>query len=108
MDVPEQWDWKKLDDNVTTAASVAMARELSAVSHVLIKNEGDILPLPSKLTAGKRQVAVFGLADSSNTIVHGGGSGSVVPSFIVSPLESVHKGSPPQLDLQGCLTGCLR
>jgi hypothetical protein len=95
MDKPEQWDWKKLQDNVTTAASVAMARELSAVSHVLIKNQDNILPL-NQGSPGKK-VAVFGLADASSCIVHGGGSGSVVPSSIVSPLEGLREawGIPP-------------
>eukprot|EP01052_Picozoa_sp_SAG31_P045898 SAG31_NODE_8568_length_1428_cov_1.656885_1_plen_130_part_10 len=46
MDNYAQWDAKKLMDNVTTEASVQMARYLSAQSHVLIKNEGGILPLP--------------------------------------------------------------
>ena len=95
MDVPEQWDWKKLGDNVTTAASVRMARHLSTVSHVLIKNEDGILPL-NKGSPGKK-IAVFGLADQSNCLVHGGGSGSVAPSFIVSPLEGLRQawGIPP-------------
>lgn len=87
MDKYAQWDAKKLMTNVTTEASVQMARHLSTQSHVLIKNEGGILPLPKgKLT---KKVAVLGLADSSNCLVHGGGSGSVVPSYIVSPLDGL-------------------
>ena len=95
MDQPEQWDWKKLSDNVTTAASREMARYLSAESHVLIKNEDHILPL-NQGSPGKK-VAVFGLAARDNAIVHGGGSGSVVPSFVVSPLEGLQEawGLPP-------------
>ena len=69
MDKYEQWDAKKLLNNVTTEASVQMARYLSTQSHVLIKNEGGILPLPKgKLT---KKVAVIGLADQSNCLVHG-------------------------------------
>ena len=45
MDKYAQWDAKKLMTNVTTEASVQMARHLSTQSHVLIKNEGAILPL---------------------------------------------------------------
>ena len=47
MDAPAgSWSWKKLSTNCTTAASVASARHLSAVSTVLLKNDGGVLPLP--------------------------------------------------------------
>lgn len=84
MDEPvSQWDWKKMENNVTTAASVAVARKLSAVSTVLLKNAGGVLPLPQ----GKK-IALIGFA-SSNAVVHAGGSGSVVPSFVVAPLQGI-------------------
>jgi len=84
MDEPvETWDWQNLKKNVTTDASVASARRLSSLSTVLLKNEGGVLPLPQG-----RHLAVIGLADASAP-VHAGGSGSVVPSFIATPLEGV-------------------
>merc|ERR1712194_378756 len=49
MDEPvSAWDWKKLEKNVTTDASLASARPLSAISTVMLKNHQGILPLPKK------------------------------------------------------------
>jgi beta-glucosidase len=85
MDEPESaWDWGKLQTNCTTAASVSSARKLSALSTVLLKNEGGILPLA---TSGQT-VAVIGFGDTG-AVVHGGGSGSVVASFTATPLAGV-------------------
>ena len=105
MDNYAQWDAKKLLTNVTTEASVQMARYLSTQSHVLIKNQDNLLPLPKKLT---KKVAVLGLGDSSNCLVHSGGSGSVVPSYIVSPLEGLRAAwglPPPPPVTSNCSTG---
>ena len=78
MDAPAgTWDWKKQASNSTSEASCASARNLAAKSTVLLKNDGGILPLPK---SGKK-FALLGLA-SDNCVVHGGGSGSVVPSYI--------------------------
>jgi len=84
MDEPlSAWDWSKRLRNVTTSTSVASARRLSAKGTVLLRNEGGLLPL----APGKR-VAVIGLADA-NAIYHGGGSGSVQPSFVSTPLQGI-------------------
>jgi len=84
MDEPTStWDWRRLATNVTTDASVASARKLSALSTVLLKNEGGILPLPQG-----RRLAVIG-----SSPVHAGGSGSVVPSFVAPPLEGVRSAA---------------
>ena len=50
----------------------------------MLKNDDSILPLPK---SGKK-IAVVGFI-GSNAVVHGGGSGSVVPSFIASPLAGI-------------------
>lgn len=84
MDEPAStWDWKNLGKNVTTTASLDSARRLSALSTVLLKNEGGLLPLPHG-----RKLALLGFA-GSNAVVHGGGSGEVAPSYVVSPLEGI-------------------
>mmetsp|Transcript_5858 Transcript_5858/g.15611 ORF Transcript_5858/g.15611 Transcript_5858/m.15611 type:complete len:744 (-) Transcript_5858:180-2411(-) len=84
MDVPAStWSWKKLKNNVTSAASVASARRLSAVSTVLLKNDGNLLPL----RRGKK-LALLGFA-GVNALVHSGGSGSVDASYVVTPLEGI-------------------
>ena len=86
MDEPlSAWDWNKLKTNSTTEASVASSRRLSAASTVLLKNDQDILPLP---TSGSHSYAVLGFA-SDNAVVHGGGSGKVVPSYVARPLDGV-------------------
>ena len=88
MDEPASaWDWQKLHNNVTSASSVASARKLSSLGTVLLRNEGDILPLTKK-----KQIAVIGLADSK-AIYHGGGSGSVEPSFVSTPLQGISKAA---------------
>lgn len=84
MDEPvSTWDWKNLSKNVTSEASVTSARRLSSISTVLLKNDGNVLPLPQ----GKK-LALLGFA-GSNAVVHGGGSGSVVPSHVVAPIEGI-------------------
>mmetsp|Transcript_88680 Transcript_88680/g.286487 ORF Transcript_88680/g.286487 Transcript_88680/m.286487 type:complete len:716 (-) Transcript_88680:73-2220(-) len=84
MDEPvSTWDFFNLTKNVTSDVASDSARHLSAISTVLLKNDGDILPLPQ----GKR-LAVIGKADDK-AIVHAGGSGSVVPSFVPWPLDGV-------------------
>jgi beta-glucosidase len=84
MDEPiEAWDWSKQKTNSTTEASVASARKLSGMSTVLLKNEKNTLPLPT----GKK-IAVIGFG-SSNAVVHGGGSGSVVASYTARPIDGI-------------------
>ena len=88
MDAPAgSWSWKKLGTNCTTASSVASARHLSAVSTVLLKNDGGVLPLPLSASSPK-SIALIGFA-GDGAVVHGGGSGSVVASYTVTPLEGM-------------------
>ncbi len=94
MDEPvSAWDWKKQSTNSTTEASVNSARHLAAVSQVLLKNEKNALPLnktasPSVLKNVKRSIAIIGFG-GDNAVVHGGGSGSVVPSYVVPPKDAI-------------------
>ena len=61
----------------------ALAREVAQKSIVLLKNEGDVLPL-----ADVRRVAVIGaLADTPNT--GDGGSSDTNPAYVVTPLEGL-------------------
>ncbi|CAE8712230.1 unnamed protein product, partial [Polarella glacialis] len=95
MDEPlSTWDWANTKRNVTTDASVALARRLSATSTVLLRNEGGTLPLQM----GKH-IAVIGLADES-ALVNAGGSGSVVASFTSTPLDGIRAaaGAGAQVD----------
>ncbi len=85
MDAPSgTWNSSNIKKNVTTEASVVLARQLAAKATVLLKNDMNILPLDRTKT-----IAFIGFA-SDNAIVHGGGSGSVVPSYISTPLAAAH------------------
>jgi beta-glucosidase len=77
-----------LANDVRSEESTKAAREIAAASHVLLKNEGFILPLSA--TAGPLKIALFGGAARA-PIVAGGGSGSVFPSHVVSPYEGILK-----------------
>lgn len=58
MDEPlGTWDWRNRLRNVTTAASVASARKLSGLGTVLLRNEGQLLPL--RKTPGKVIDSIF-------------------------------------------------
>jgi len=80
---PMAYHYTKHNKNVTTLEAAALARKLSAESTVLLKNERGVLPIKKG-----RTVAIIGLADTNNALSHAGGSGSVVPSFIATPLSS--------------------
>ncbi len=60
-------------NDVTTAEHTSLARELSAQSHVLLKNDGDILPLRRDAPL---KIALVG-HHARAPITGGGGSGSV-------------------------------
>lgn len=86
MDEPlSAWDWNKLSSNTTNDASSASARSLSAKSTALLKNDNAILPL---MSGDGSSIAVIGLADGG-AVTHGGGSGTVVPSFLATPLSGI-------------------
>eukprot|EP00055_Hartaetosiga_balthica_P011579 m.53075 g.53075 ORF g.53075 m.53075 type:complete len:739 (-) comp7652_c0_seq1:124-2340(-) len=76
-----------LSNNVTTLAHNALARQLSAESHVLLKNDG-VLPLN---VDSVQKIGVFGAQAYSNVIVHGGGSGQVIPYYVSTPLDAIRK-----------------
>eukprot|EP00051_Salpingoeca_urceolata_P028005 m.484425 g.484425 ORF g.484425 m.484425 type:complete len:780 (-) comp23350_c0_seq1:125-2464(-) len=81
------------DANVTSDAHNKLARELSAAGTVLVQNKDGVLPLKNVT-----KVALIGKAAAQPT-VHGGGSGSVVPPYVISPLQGFksHLGfAPPQ------------
>ena len=73
-----------IDKNVTSAAHKALAKKISSLSTVLLKNDFDVLPLdaaPSTPLA----IALIGV-DADQAYTAGGGSGSVQTNDMVSPL----------------------
>ncbi|HET9733266.1 MAG TPA: glycoside hydrolase family 3 C-terminal domain-containing protein [Acidimicrobiales bacterium] len=62
-----------------------LARRVATEAAVLLRNEGDLLPIEASRT---RRVAVIG-PRAADTIVQGGGSAQVNPHHVVSPLEAL-------------------
>ena len=73
--------------NVTSVEHNDLARKLSAASTVLLKNTNSGSKAPSlPLQKQGQKIAFIGRA-SDNCFTHSGGSGSVEPSRIVTPLQ---------------------
>lgn len=72
------------------AAHRALAREVAQKSIVLLRNEGEVLPLDA---ASLRRLAVIGpLAAVAN--IGDGGSSNVHPPYVVTPLEGLRLALP--------------
>jgi beta-glucosidase len=74
----------QISNNVTSLEHVEIARKLSENSTILLKNEEQVLPLLKH----NLQLAVVG-TQAWNPVVHGGGSGEVVPAWVKPPLWSL-------------------
>lgn len=74
-----------ITSNVTSPEHNELARNLSAQSHVLLQNDKDTLPLSPSI----KTIGIFGDQGHNKVIVGGGGSGSVVPSYVVTPLRGI-------------------
>ncbi|MEV6557289.1 glycoside hydrolase family 3 C-terminal domain-containing protein [Nocardia sp. NPDC051756] len=81
------------DPAVTTAPAqidgVALAREIASRAFVLVRNEQSALPLD----ASRTKVALIGLAARDARIL-GGGSATVFPESVVSPLDGLTAALP--------------
>eukprot|EP00756_Hemistasia_phaeocysticola_P001534 Hpha_TRINITY_DN11078_c0_g1::TRINITY_DN11078_c0_g1_i1::g.93024::m.93024/K05349/bglX; beta-glucosidase len=73
-------------DNVTSTEHRQIAREIARDGAILLKNERENLPLR---TAGIQTLAVVGQYAAKDPITGGGGSGAVVPAFVVSVLDAL-------------------
>lgn len=63
----------------------ALLRQAAAAGFVLARNESDLLPLDRTTL---RKVAVFG-PNATKARTQGGGSATVFPAYVVSPLEGI-------------------
>jgi beta-glucosidase len=70
---------------VSTPEHVALAREIGAAGTVLLKNDGDVLPLSGTVS----KIAVIGYDAGSGTQRMEGGSAAVVGGPVVSPLDAI-------------------
>lgn len=70
-------------------------RDAAARSIVLVRNENSMLPLDRQVL---RRIAVIG-AHASEPQIQGGGSASVVPHYVVSPLEGIRAAAGAAIDI---------
>jgi beta-glucosidase len=80
--------------NVRSAAHAIFSRQVAEQGTVLLKNQGDVLPL-----ASPSSIAVIGAAGGTKPLAEGGGSSHVVAPYVVSPLDGIRKraGKPSQV-----------
>ncbi|HEY64224.1 MAG TPA: beta-glucosidase [Caldilineae bacterium] len=79
----------------------ALIREVAGEGIVLLKNEGDLLPLDERKI---KSVAVIG-PNAKAARVMGGGSAKVTPHYVVSPLEGILSRCGDRIQVryeQGC------
>jgi beta-glucosidase len=75
-----------IDADARSDAHNLLARTLAEQSAVLVKNSGRILPLSS---ASGIKIAVLGKPGKDSPVVAGGGSGSVIAPYIVTPFDGI-------------------
>ena len=90
-DLPANFDNAPLD----APAHRALARRAAREGIVLLKNEGDILPLDRNSV---KSIAVIG-PNAAWQNRGGGGSSEVQPSYIVTPFEGIMKVVPDSVDV---------
>jgi beta-glucosidase len=83
FDRPQPGNW---DSKVLTPAHAAFSRKVAEMGTVLLKNEGNILPL-----SGVSSIAVIGMDGGTRPEVEGGGSSHVVAPYVISPLQGIRK-----------------
>jgi len=75
-----------LNINVQSAAHTKFARKVAQEANVLLKNDGNLLPLDvTKL----KKIAVIGEDASTNPTATGDGSGHVIAPYIITPLQAI-------------------
>jgi beta-glucosidase len=94
FDHMSQWNGTAHGADVTSLANSQLARNISAQATVLLKNNG-VLPLKP----GKKVVLIG--ADATTPFVHGGGSGSVQPTYTVSPLTAIQQRNGGKIPKSG-------
>ena len=102
-----------INNNVTSVAHNAVARELVSASTVMVKNDGGALPLDISNTV--KNIAVVGDAGHDSPIVHGGGSGQVgacrlhdIPFFICCSEDHSYHHTRAQLPVGDPCLHCQR
>eukprot|EP01060_Flectonema_neradi_P024712 TRINITY_DN335_c16_g1_i1.p1 TRINITY_DN335_c16_g1~~TRINITY_DN335_c16_g1_i1.p1 ORF type:complete len:672 (+),score=131.14 TRINITY_DN335_c16_g1_i1:45-2060(+) len=76
--------------NATSTAHMQSAANLASEAAILLKNDKQLLPLPTSLA----NIAVFNAPASSKPITGGKGSGAVAPSHRTTILEAIKRRLP--------------
>ncbi|KAL6309197.1 putative beta-glucosidase from glycoside hydrolase family GH3 [Sparassis latifolia] len=85
-----------------TAEGRAFCRRLAAEGMVVLRNEGNVLPV--KTEGGKKKVALIG-PNMKGRVISGGGSAALKPSYVVTPYEGLLANAPKGLEFHyelGC------
>ncbi len=83
FDKPQPGNW---DSYVRTPEHAAFSRHVAEQGTVLLKNEGNTLPL-----SHVSSIAVIGVDGGAKPEIEGGGSSHVVAPYVISPLEGIRK-----------------
>lgn len=78
-------EFDKEEDGIDTPETRALLLKAALESIVLIKNEGDMLPLSSQRI---KKLAVIG-PNAKEACISGGGSASLKPYYAISPLAGI-------------------
>lgn len=70
-------------------------RRLASESIVLLKNEGAVLPIRSKEV---KKIAIIG-ANAKATVLSGGGSASLKPSYFTTPYDGIVNALPEGIEV---------
>ncbi|KAI5122379.1 hypothetical protein M0805_004136 [Coniferiporia weirii] len=76
-------------------------RKLTAETIVLLKNEDELLPLRSEKT---KTIAVIG-PHAKTSIISGGGSAALKPSYAITPWDGIVANAPSDVDIK-YIVGC--
>ncbi|KAI0761860.1 beta-glucosidase [Irpex lacteus] len=97
---PEVLDGDLQEYTRESEEDAALMRRVASSAIVLLKNEGNLLPIKPK-EQGVKKVAIVG-GNAKATVLSGGGSASLKPSYFVSPYEGIVKAlreSDPNVEI---------
>jgi len=95
QEAPEVLDGDGRERTVESEEDKALMRHLAGESIVLLKNEGNILPLrPDTL----KKVAIVG-GNAKAVVLSGGGSASLKPSYFTSPYDGLVDALGPDVEV---------
>ncbi|KAI0697103.1 beta-glucosidase [Cerioporus squamosus] len=84
---PEVLDGDRVEQTGDRQSGREIMTKVASESIVLLKNEGGVLPLKPK-EQGLKKIAIVG-GNAKATVLSGGGSAALKPSFFVTPYEGI-------------------